>query len=107
VIVALNHHEKGDGNGCPGNVNSFNGNVIAGHDSVMDHLSPSKEEEIPILGRAVSLTDIYMMLSVPAGCTKSDGMNRICWKNRRQHREPTSIPLGSLRSLPSSRLSVV
>ncbi len=52
--VALNHHERWDGKGYPGNVN----NII--NDNVkIENENGKKNNDIPILGRIVALADVY------------------------------------------------
>ncbi len=50
--VALNHHERWDGKGYPGNIdNVFNENI--------NMQNGKKDKEIPIAGRIVALADVY------------------------------------------------
>jgi HD-GYP domain-containing protein (c-di-GMP phosphodiesterase class II) len=73
--VALNHHERWDGKGYPGNVDisspveldiqkSFEDNEASVIERLESILKPGKkEEEIPIFARIVSLADVYDALS--------------------------------------------
>jgi HD-GYP domain-containing protein (c-di-GMP phosphodiesterase class II) len=75
--VAMNHHERWDGKGYPGNVDisslkdldvdiqkSFEDNEASVIEKIEGILKPGKkEEEIPIFARIVSLADVYDALS--------------------------------------------
>ena len=59
AVVALNHHEKWDGTGYPGNVNPLDGKVIPGYENSDGTARPKKGDEIPVFGRLVALADVY------------------------------------------------
>ncbi len=59
AIVALNHHEKWDGTGYPGNVNPADGRTLPGYESSNGSARPKKGDEIPVFGRLVALADVY------------------------------------------------
>jgi HD-GYP domain-containing protein (c-di-GMP phosphodiesterase class II) len=58
-VVALNHHERWDGNGYPGHINPFDGNPLPGFTGAGGKPRGKKGEEIPWFGRVVSLADVY------------------------------------------------
>ncbi len=59
AIVALNHHEKWDGTGYPGNINPLDGKVLPGYENSDGSPRPKKGDEIPIFGRLVALADVF------------------------------------------------
>ncbi len=59
AVVALNHHEKWDGTGYPGNVNPVDGKVLPGYENSDGSARPKKGDEIPVFGRLVALADVY------------------------------------------------
>jgi response regulator RpfG family c-di-GMP phosphodiesterase len=59
AVVALNHHEKWDGTGYPGNINPLDGKVLPGYENADGTPRPKKGEEIPVFGRLVAIADVY------------------------------------------------
>ena len=53
--VALNHHERWDGKGYPGNIDITTGEKISEE--------PKKGEDVPVFGRIVAIADVYDALS--------------------------------------------
>lgn len=62
-IVALNHHERWDGNGYPGHIDFITGRPIKGYQLPDGTARGKKETEIPLFGRIVSLADVFDALS--------------------------------------------
>ncbi|NNF98251.1 MAG: HD domain-containing protein [Desulfobacteraceae bacterium] len=62
-LVALNHHERWDGNGYPGHVDIFTGSVIDGYELPDGSARGKRQEEIPLFGRIVALADVFDALS--------------------------------------------
>jgi len=61
--VALNHHERWDGNGYPGHVDIQTGKALKDYGDTDGRPIGKKTEEIHIYGRIVGLADVYDALS--------------------------------------------
>ena len=57
--IALNHHERWDGNGYPGHVDVESGSPLPGYEKEDGSARGKKGEEIPIFGRICAVADVY------------------------------------------------
>jgi HD-GYP domain-containing protein (c-di-GMP phosphodiesterase class II) len=57
--VALNHHERWDGTGYPGHIDTISDTVLPGFEGADGEPLPKREHEIPLSGRIVAVADVY------------------------------------------------
>jgi HD-GYP domain-containing protein (c-di-GMP phosphodiesterase class II) len=62
-LIALNHHERWDGQGYPGHINPLSGKPIHGYERARGAACGKRAEEIPPFGRLVAIADVYDALS--------------------------------------------
>lgn len=61
-LIALNHHERWDGQGYPGYIDYATGKPLPGYTGG-DGAPAKKQEEIPVFGRIVAICDVFDALS--------------------------------------------
>jgi len=85
--IALNHHEKWDGSGYPGQVNNiFDDNWIPG--------AGKMGAEIPFLARIVALADVYDALTsqrIYKDCWPEEKVKRYMQKQKGKHFDPELV----------------
>ncbi len=93
-LVALNHHERYDGMGYPGHIDSITGNPLPDHLGDNGKPIPKKGKEIPLYGRIVALADVYDALSskrVYKEAWDEDKILSVIHKEKGKHFDPEIV----------------
>ena len=94
--VALNHHERWDGDGYPGHVDIATGYALKDYQRSDGSAAGKRTEEIPVYGRIVALADVYDALSsvrvYKEAWNEADVLSKI-EENSGQHFDPELVEI--------------